>query len=212
MTLESNMQSAYTLAFDRAMDLLSNEDLNRVAQVSASTLSGDGKAIGIQYLNTEYVVDLVKRTVRPLDQEDREPCPSITEQVLILHYLTTPTRHLPLEKRLISVKEIPEAQVYNAAFLKRVVKPLVKKYAEDLAGFGRAGKGLNAKVESYGHASHTINIFPMVPVTYIIWQGDDEIPSSGTVLFDASITNYLPSEDIVVAASYGVYAHWNKNV
>ena len=64
---------------------------------------------------------------------------------------------------------------------------------------------LGGRKEKYGHASVTLNVFELVPVTYIVWEGDDEIASSATILFDDSITSYLPGEDIVLAASYGVY-------
>ena len=49
-------------------------------------------------------------------------------------------------------------------------------------------------------------MLPLVPVTCVVWAGDEEIPPSATILFDDSITSYLPVEDIVLAASYGVYA------
>jgi hypothetical protein len=51
-----------------------------------------------------------------------------------------------------------------------------------------------------------LKVFPFVPVTYVIWQGDEEVADSGTILFDESITSYLPAEDIVLAASFGTYA------
>jgi hypothetical protein len=51
-----------------------------------------------------------------------------------------------------------------------------------------------------GDASVTVDAFPHVPVTLVIWKGDDELPPSGNVFFDASITDYLPTEDVTVLA------------
>jgi hypothetical protein len=39
---------------------------------------------------------------------------------------------------------------------------------------------------------------PRVPITFILWEGDDEFPPSIKILFDPSITGYLPLEDISV--------------
>jgi hypothetical protein len=50
----------------------------------------------------------------------------------------------------------------------------------------------------YGDTAITINAFSRVPITIVVWQGDDEFPSRGNVLFDANITDYLPTEDITV--------------
>ena len=68
-----------------------------------------------------------------------------------------------------------------------------------------AGARLSGKSETYGDASVMLPIFPYLPVTYVIWQGDDEISSSASILFDANVNSYLPCEDIVLAASFGVY-------
>ena len=214
MVMESNLQSAYALAYEKAMELLNIEKLDSVARITESLLSKTQKAICVRYLNTDYFVNPTDRTVIQAAQAAKTAEPaaeatelSVTEQVLILHYLTTPKRFLPLQGPLISFKEIPQAQVYYPAFEKRVIGPMVKWFSADLEGFRIAGGRLSAKAECYGHISHTVNVFPLVPVTYVLWQGDEEVPPSGTVLFDASVTNYLSAEDIVVAASFGLYAH-----
>jgi hypothetical protein len=64
---------------------------------------------------------------------------------------------------------------------------------------------LDGEKEKYGSASVTIRVLPMVPVTFVLWEGDDELEASGNILFDASVENFLPAEDIVCAGSFGVY-------
>ena len=46
----------------------------------------------------------------------------------------------------------------------------------------------------------TIQVFPSVPVTFVLWRGDDEFSPSGSVLFDSTISQYLPTEDVAVLA------------
>ncbi|MFC1957153.1 DUF3786 domain-containing protein [Chloroflexota bacterium] len=50
-----------------------------------------------------------------------------------------------------------------------------------------------------GDASVAISAFPRVPVTLVLWQGDSEFPPSASIMFDATVTDYLPTEDIIVA-------------
>ncbi len=88
---------------------------------------------------------------------------------------------------------------------KRAIHPLQKTFESDPAKLIKAGIRLSGTQASYGDASITLPIFPYVPVTYVLWQGDDEISSSASILFDANVNSYLPCEDIVLAASFGVY-------
>jgi len=37
-----------------------------------------------------------------------------------------------------------------------------------------------------------------VPVTIVLWQGDDEFAPQGSIMFDAAICDYLSTEDITV--------------
>jgi hypothetical protein len=43
--------------------------------------------------------------------------------------------------------------------------------------------------------------FPKMPVVVVIWLGDEEVPTSANVLFDANAGKILPTEDISVVGA-----------
>jgi hypothetical protein len=45
----------------------------------------------------------------------------------------------------------------------------------------------------------------MIPVVLVLWQGDEEFPPDGNILFDRSISKILPAEDIAWLAGMVVY-------
>ena len=51
---------------------------------------------------------------------------------------------------------------------------------------------------THGDASAVIRPFPRVPMTLIVWTGDDELPPNAKVLFDDTAEEYLTTEDIAV--------------
>jgi hypothetical protein len=53
--------------------------------------------------------------------------------------------------------------------------------------------------------SFTLPVLPYVPLTFVIWQGDDEIPPNGNILFDETAIEWFNAEDLVVIASLPVY-------
>jgi len=202
MEKESNLLNAYLEAYKIACKELKNRDWEQIAVNTNTIFNNVENTLTVKYLNMDYIVycETGDVTLSNLPNEV-----TTTVKVLILHYLLH-SKVKPLSGRLISFKEIPGGgSIYYPTFQKRAVVPLVKAFEKNREGFFYAAGKLGGIKERYGHASATINVLPLVPVTYVIWQGDDEIASSGTILFDDSITNYLPVEDIVCAASFGVY-------
>jgi len=200
--LESNLKNAYKQAYKMACEKIINMDPVKISYNTNAYYDEDQKVFYIKYLNEDYVVDCMTGDVKKKFSQEEV---TITVKVLILHYLIN-ANSKPLTGNLISFKEIKGGgTIYYQSFYKRAIDPLIKAFQDNPDKLLIAAEKLSGIRENYGSASVTINIFPLVPVTYVIWQGDEEVPSSGTILFDDSVTSYLPNEDIVLAASYGTY-------
>jgi hypothetical protein len=130
---------------------------------------------------------------------------SATVKVLLLHYLIY-AGNKPLSGKLVSFRELKNgAAIYYPTFYKRAIAPLIKAFGDCIENLNLVSKKISGIKEKYGHASMTIRVLPMVPVTFILWEGEEDVPPSGTILFDSSIESFLPAEDIVVAGSFGAY-------
>ena len=202
MELESNLKNAYTAAYGIACDKLNKLDWEKVSLNTNSVFDSKEKSLLLKYLRREYRINCTTGEVT---------CESMTEditttvKVLILHYLINADIR-PLSGKLISFREIRGGgAIYYQTFQKRAIQPLIKTFGQNAGRLYIAGEKLGGAIEKYGSAAVTIKIFPLVPVTYVIWQGDDEVPANATILFDNSVTNFLPGEDIVLAASFGTY-------
>jgi hypothetical protein len=66
----------------------------------------------------------------------------------------------------------------------------------------RAGANLGAQETGRGDISLKITAFPKIPVIVILWMGDEEILPSSNMLFDASIAEHLPTEDVAVIGGF----------
>lgn len=174
----------------------------------------DPKAIafraGVKYIEDEgeIVVPFMKENYRvrfPSGEvylEGKEV--PLDYQILILHYLSS-AEGVPLKNQWVSFKELPSGQIYINPFYNRAVRPLIKFFGQQPDVLIKAGIALGGKEMDKGDASIEIPVFPMIPVAYIIWEGDDEFPASGNILFDASAANYLPTEDYAVLSGMVVF-------
>jgi len=59
-------------------------------------------------------------------------------------------------------------------------------------------EGLGGKPVALGDGGIKISVFPRVPIILVLWFEDAEFPPDLQILFDASITEFLSTEDIAV--------------
>ena len=57
---------------------------------------------------------------------------------------------------------------------------------------------MGGRPSDYGDVSVTIQAFKQVPVILSLWRADSDFPAKASVLFDANIPDYLPTEDITI--------------
>jgi len=57
---------------------------------------------------------------------------------------------------------------------------------------------LGGRTAVQGDVSVTVDAFERVPITLVLWRGDEEVAPNGSILFDANISDYLSTEDVTV--------------
>ena len=152
---------------------------------------------GARYERGEYFIPWFSR------EQALSQAPT-AHKIIWLHYLTANGIKKP-SGRLMPYREAPGARFYETNFDKRAVKPFVKRFGNDPEGLIKIGKALGGREAQNGDASIVINVLPYLPVTFIIWLGDDEFEPNGSVLFDETAKTWLCAEDLAVLGSLCVY-------
>ncbi|MGO8761990.1 MAG: DUF3786 domain-containing protein [Desulfobaccales bacterium] len=129
---------------------------------------------------------------------------SLPEQILILHYLFHASG-MPLSGQTIDFRQVPEGGFYWSAFVSRAQKPLLETFGSDLPLYVKVAAALGGEPQPLGDAAAQFMAFPRVPVTHVLWGGDEEFTPEATILFDATIPGYLPTEDIAALSGASVY-------
>jgi hypothetical protein len=76
------------------------------------------------------------------------------------------------------------------------VEELINLFGKDPEAFLKAGKKLGGSEILYGDKGFALEVFPKVPLAYLLWKGDDEFPPRIRVLFDSTIESHLPLDII----------------
>jgi hypothetical protein len=123
--------------------------------------------------------------------------PPLRDKILILHYFTRAKGTVATGK-LIAFKQLSGGVSYFPAFSQRAIDPLARNFGSNPELLRKAAAKLGGREAGYGDASVTINAFDHVPVTLVLWRGDEDVAPNGNILFDANVSDYLPTEDVTV--------------
>jgi hypothetical protein len=195
--MELKKQKTYKTVFEIACDTLVDSDYVRLcAQAGIKCTEEEaGAKIEAPYFDEIITIHIPRFTF----ESSKSANITLVTRIILLHYINNASG-IPLSGEKVSYGDIPSCMHYEPVFAKRVLKPLERAFGYDKYAFLEAGIALGGKGEEYGDASFTLFAFPKVPITFILWEGDEEFPPSMKALFDPSITGYLPLEDIVVIA------------
>jgi len=129
------------------------------------------------------------------------PPPKII-QLVLFHYLLT-ADGTQVADDWIAYRQLPGTHLFEQRFYSLALRSLVDAFGQDLEGFRRAALALSGvPMSRTGDASFRFMALPKIPVACILYLGDEEMPPSMNVLFDASAPHYLPVEDITFLGSY----------
>ncbi len=191
----------YEAALAEARARLAAIDVAVQARRMGGTITGgtDGnRRACVVCLGTEYEVSLPDGEVT---RRDGRPVGTFA-RILVLHALASHTGRAPSGRR-IAFSDIPDGMLYTGVYEKRTAGRL----ARVLAGRGellrRAAERLGGgAAELGGDISAVVEVFFGVPVGIVFWEGDAEFTPAVTFLYDETIVEMLPAEDIVVLTQW----------
>jgi hypothetical protein len=197
-------QDNYDVAFRLACQELSRANIEERCRKSGALLLSQGHnklRIELSFLGEAHVVSLPDFEIcRSGGQEDVP----MWNKILILHYLKTASG-APLAGKQVTFRQLPGGSIYYSTFVKRAQEPLVTYFGADPHLLEKVGTELGGSTAQYGDLAISLLAFPFVPLVFVLWRGDEEFAPGGNILFDASITDYLSTEDVAVLCQQIVF-------
>jgi len=209
---QQNYEYGYELAYKLAGEQLAKFDnigqqcLKSGAQCQ---VKDSQKIIILEYLNQSYQIAFPDIDISLIGSKEEVP---IRDKILILHYFTQ-AKGTPITNKLTTFRELPEGANYFPTFSKRAIKPLLDHFGREPEWLIAAAEKLGGHKVDYGDVAVTINAFSYVPITPVLWRGNGEFVPEGSILFDSTVSDYLPTYDITVLCetiSWKLVKHFKK--
>jgi len=180
-------------AADVAWAGLLKKDLVGLAADSGGSLRPGSKQIVLRVLDKDCIIDVEERTISYV-RSDQGPVRGDL-RILIQHYLEG-SGNAQLANKLATFREFEGGVQYYSAFKTRTIDFLVRTFDQKTEVLRQIGDAIRAEPMHMGDVSFKTYFFPKMPVVVVIWLGDEEVPTSANVLFDANAGKILPTEDI----------------
>ncbi len=178
------------VTMEEAVKYFSALDPAQTAERTAAHFNREDKTFTLPFINQSYRIE---HPSGKITLEDGSPA-SQYMAIIILHYLIT-ADGTPLTGNWIAYRHLPGGDIYIDPFKKRAINPFLNAFSEKPELFRKAATALGGYELSKSGISMVIPVLPRVPICFVLWPGDDEIPSSANILFDEAASSYLPTED-----------------
>jgi hypothetical protein len=192
-------------ALRRAEEALKRAHFTDLAQKAgaALTLLGDSACcIRFIFFTESVEIQIGESITITIEGQGKEV--SLEEKIILCHYLLNTTGASPTGQ-WITFRQIPDGHFYDAAFQRRTRDPFLLSFGRNPQLYRDCAEKLGGSPAQNGDVGMTFRALPHVPVQLVLWQGDEELPPESTMLFDATISQYLPAEDIAVLSGMLVY-------
>jgi len=154
--------------------------------------------LSVRFMADEYNLDLAARKVLSLS------CNVAAKDflsILILHYAVRKLKGLPpLSGEWLTFKELAGIEGYFAAYHKRAIEPIIRKYGNNPGALKEVLVRLPSKLSEGADVSVVVEAFAQVPLLIKLWKADSEFGPNANIFFDSGIKNIFCIEDIVVLA------------
>ena len=163
----------------------------------------DSDCYVVTLLNSEYVVDPEKKQIFSAKSGTDSPPAKFLEQLCILAYLIN-ANEVPLANKLVKAESLPGGQFFFRGPHVLPTQKFQKIFEKTPDLLYEAGQKFGAKKCDFGDASIELFALPRIPLTFIIWAGNDEFPAQASILFDQTASAQLPLDALWATANLTV--------
>lgn len=194
------MKTNYKVAYDYEWKRLQQRDFEKVSQIRNVKYDKEKNQFIMKVFNREYILNCNDETI--IGRDDNH-VPSAETGVMILNYLSFTENDMDRTNKWVSLKEMPNGgMMFYPAFYKSSIVNLIKAFGYDSAKLRICGENLGGKEIKIGDIAYEFQVFPKVFSRIVIWEGDDEIKPSATILFDSSVQYMMHVESIIGLGGY----------
>ncbi|MFZ0034039.1 MAG: DUF3786 domain-containing protein [Sedimentisphaerales bacterium] len=154
----------------------------------------------IPLLNSEYIVNLPEKKAVSAEGSSET---GFTEELCILTYLIN-SQDLPVANKLTMAQSLSGGQFFFRGLHKLAVENLEEVFGQCPERLYEVMDEFGARRCEFGDACIQLYVLPRIPLTIVIWRGDEEFGARASILFDETAAAQLPLDALWAAANFTI--------
>jgi hypothetical protein len=144
--------------------------------------------------HTQVEIDLARQTVICQDSKLQQTLDIGLLELIVLVYLLNATE-VSIGGRPIGVQELKSAHFFQGPHT-LMTEPLIERFGNHPERLLATGKGLGAEVLGLADAAIKVWPLPRIPLSYLLWAGDEEFDAQLSFMFDPTIEQHFAADGI----------------
>ena len=159
----------------------------------------------VTMLKTKYIVNLSDREISSVQPDSLLAEAGFLEQLCLLAYLIN-AQDLPLANKLVRAEALSGGQFFFRGIHSLPTEKLEQAFGEHPEALHQIAEKFGAKPREFGDASIQLYVLPRIPLTIVVWRGDEEFSVRASILFDQTAAAHLPLDALLAAVNIAVDA------
>lgn len=165
-------------------------------------LTARDDCLTLDYFNRPYGIH--RKTGRIYSLEDENLDLTLFTQLNIYTLLWYCREDASFKNQWMPFRNLKDASPFGPAFQRTVTDVFARTFSGHPDDLRRACEALGGRRLPHSDVGYQIPAFSCIPVQFLFWDGDDEFPAQGNILFDQSAVEYIHVESLVSIASEGL--------
>ena len=142
--------------------------------------------------NRRYLIVPKAKKIWRVEANDRTAEEDLSQffYLMVFAYLIE-ARDIKPSHTWVSEKDLRGGETFFRGLHRLDMTALENLYGKDPDAFLKAGRRWGGSEILYGDKGFALEVFPKVPMAYVLWKGDEEFPARIGVLFDSTIQDHF---------------------
>lgn len=173
----------------------------KVLKTRLPELQDEGQWLTLSHFGRKFGVNKLDGHIRAMEDSESISCYEKLNIYTLFGYVSP---FATIKGNWVKFDQLKDAAPFSKAFQAGIIEPFGRTFNGHMAELEQAFCKLQGRKTPQSDVGYEIDAFGCMPVKFLFWEGDDEFPSQGNLLFDASATDFIHVESIVTIAAVGL--------